>query len=90
MKKLIRITETDIRHIVENTIRKILVKEDASKEDYDNDLNNHLEGNYDDYLSFLNDKYNEEDAFYRDMDQDPDAYRDDFDGDLSDGDLYRY
>lgn len=90
MKKLIRITETDIRHIVENTIRKILVKEDVSKEDYDDDLNNHLEGNYDDYLSFLNDKYNEEDAFYRDMDQDPDAYRDDFDGDLSDGDLYRY
>lgn len=90
MKKLIRITETDIRHIVENTIRKILVKEDASKEDYDNDLSNHLEGNYDDYLSFLNDKYNEEDTFYRDMDQDPDAYKDDFDGDLSDGDLYRY
>lgn len=90
MKKLIRITETDIRHIVENTIRKILVKEDASKEDYDNDLSNHLEGNYDDYLNFLNDKHNEEDAFYRDMDQDPDAYKDDFDGDLSDGDLYRY
>lgn len=90
MKKLIRITETDIRHIVENTIRKILVKEDVSKEDYDNDLSNHLEGNYDDYLSFLNDKHNEEDAFYRDMDQDPDAYKDDFDGDLSDGDLYRY
>lgn len=90
MKKLIRITETDIRHIVENTIRKILVKEDASKEDYDDDLNNHLEGNYDDYLSFLNDKYNEEDTFYRDMNQDSDAYKDDFDGDLSDGDLYRY
>lgn len=89
MKKLIRITETDIRRIVENTIRKILVKEDASKEDYDNDLSNHLEGNYDDYLSFLNDKHNEEDALYRDMDQDPDAYKDDFDGDLSDGDLYR-
>ena len=104
MKKIFRLTESELMTMIENSVRKV-IKEDVlgndwrTKEDEDDDIFNNYEPFEDQII-----RYKEEDEFRNQHDwstqgeeefdptyyeEDPDQDKDEWYTDLSDGDLYR-
>ena len=87
MKKIIRLTESDLHRIIENSVRRVIreTKNDDIEngaEAYDEDaIDRYADGHmvsdadYDNYLGFLNDKYRQEDKDMKDYIDDEEAER---------------
>ena len=105
MKKLIRLTESDLHNIVVESIKKILKEDTLGNNWHENDQES-VFNNYEPF-EYQKERYEAEDEFRNQYDwstqgeepfdptdyEDPDAYKDDYaygrDWSPSDGDLYR-
>ena len=83
MKKIVRLTESDLYNIIEKSVKRVL------RETQNDDIENGAEA-YDEYLDYLNSKRQEEDEDMKErfQDMEADEWIDQDQHDLTDNELY--